>query len=116
MKEELIKRTKKFALAVMDFVDVLPNNSKGKVLGNQLLRSATSVGANYRAANRGRSKAEFIAKIGIVEEEADESCYWLELMIEGKLVKKEDAESLLEEATQLTKIFAATHISAKNNR
>ena len=100
----------------MDFVDVLPNNSKGKVLGNQLLRSATSVGANYRAANRGRSRAEFIAKIGIVEEEADESCYWLELMIEGKLVKKEDAESLLEEATQLTKIFAATHISAKNNR
>jgi four helix bundle protein len=77
MKEELIKRTKKFALAVMDFVDILPNNSKGKVLGNQLLRSATSVGANYRAANRGRSKAEFIAKIGIVEEEADESCYWL---------------------------------------
>lgn len=116
MKEELIKRTKKFALAIMDFVDGLPNNSKGKVLGNQLLRSATSVGANYRAANRGRSKAEFIAKIGIVEEEADESCYWLELMIEGKLVKKEDAESLLEEATQLTKIFAATHISAKNNR
>jgi four helix bundle protein len=116
MKEELIKRTKKFALSVMDFVDVLPNNSKGKVLGNQLLRSATSVGANYRAANRGRSRAEFIAKIGIVEEEADESCYWLELMIEGKLVKKEEAESLLEEATQLTKIFAATHISAKNNR
>lgn len=106
MKEELIKRTKKFALAIMDFVDLLPNNSKGKVLGNQLLRSATSVGANYRAANRGRSKAEFIAKIGIVEEEADESCYWLELMIEGRLVKKEDAEALLEEATQLTKIFA----------
>lgn len=116
MKEELIQRTKKFALAIMDFVDRLPNNSKGKVLGNQLLRSATSVGANYRAANRGRSKAEFIAKIGIVEEEADESCYWLELMIEGKLVKKEDAALLLEEATQLTKIFAATHISAKNNR
>lgn len=116
MKEGLIKRTKKFALAIMDFVDLLPNNSKGKVLGNQLLRSATSVGANYRAANRGRSKAEFIAKIGIVEEEADESCYWLELMIEGRLVKKEDAEALLEEATQLTKIFAATHISAKNNR
>ena len=116
MKEGLIKRTKKFALAIMDFVDLLPNNSKGKVLGNQLLRSATSVGANYRAANRGKSKAEFIAKIGIVEEEADESCYWLELMIEGRLVKKEDAEALLEEATQLTKIFAATHISAKNNR
>lgn len=116
MKEELIKRTKKFALAIMDFVDLLPNNSKGKVLGNQLLRSATSVGANYRAANRGRSKAEFIAKIGTVEEEADECCYWLELMIEGRLVKKEEAEALLEEATQLTKIFAATHISAKNNR
>jgi four helix bundle protein len=82
-KEELKRRTKAFALRVMTLVDHLPNNSKGRVLGDQLLRSGTSLGANYRAACRSRSTAEFISKLGNVLEEADESAYWMELIVEG---------------------------------
>ncbi len=80
---ELKGRTKRFALQVMRLVGSLPKTVEGRVIANQLLRSATSVGANYRAACKGRSKSEFIAKLGVVEEEADESAYWMELIIEG---------------------------------
>jgi four helix bundle protein len=74
--EELKERTKRFALRVLKLVAALPNNVQGRAIGNQLVRAGTSVGSNYRAACRGRSKAEFIAKLGIVEEEADESAFW----------------------------------------
>ena len=101
-KEDLKIRTKQFALSVMKLIESLPDSLSGKIIGNQLLRSATSVGANYRSACRGRSRAEFIAKLGISLEEADESAYWLELIIEGNLLKKELIEPLLKEANELT--------------
>ena len=111
-ENELKQRTKRFALRVMKLVDSLPNNAIGRAIGSQLMRCGTSVGANYRAACRGRSKAEFIAKLGIVEEEADESAYWMELIIEGKLLKKEQVESLLDEANEIVAIMAASRKSA----
>ncbi len=82
-KEELKFRTKQFAIRVIKLVEALPKNKIGHVLGKQLLRSATSVAANYRAACRARSKADFISKVAIVEEEPDESLFWLELIAES---------------------------------
>lgn len=111
---ELKKRTKQFALRVMKLVGALPVNFVGKSIGSQLMRSASSVGANYRAACRGRSKAEFIAKLQIVIEEADECCYWLELIIEGELLPSEKVEPLLDEANQITAIMVASRKSAQN--
>ena len=101
---DMKQRTQEFALRVIKMVRVLPRNQEGKVLGNQVLRSATSVGANYRSAQRGKSKADFIAKLAIAEEEADETCYWLELIIASELVPKERLEPLLLEAQELTAI------------
>lgn len=112
---ELKQRTKQFALRVMKLVGALPEDSVGRTIGNQLIRSATSVGANYRAACRARSKAEFTAKLQIVIEEADESCYWLELIIEGLLLPKQRVISLLDEAGQLTAIMVASRKSAKRS-
>lgn len=111
--EELKKRTKAFALRVMKLVDALPNTTAGRAIGNQLIRSGTSVGANYRAACRGRSKAEFAAKVGTVAEEADESCFWMELIVEGDLLAQNLVRPLLDEANELTAIFTA---SAKTTR
>jgi four helix bundle protein len=85
--DELKNRTKQFGLRVIRLVESLPNTKTATTTGGQLLRCGTSVGANYRAACRGRSKAEFIAKLGTVEEEADESAYWLEMLVEAKIVK-----------------------------
>ena len=85
--EDLKVRTKQFGLRVIRLVEALPITQTASVIGKQLLRCATSVGANYRAACRSRSKAEFIARLGTVEEEADESIYWLEVLVEAKLVK-----------------------------
>jgi four helix bundle protein len=110
--EELKKRTKRFALRVLKLVSALPNSLQGRTVGGQLVRSGTSVGSNYRAACRGRSKAEFIAKLGIVEEEADESAFWLELIIEGGLLKASRVQPLLDEANELTRIMASSRISA----
>lgn len=110
---ELKQRTKRFALRVMKLVGALPENAVGRPIGNQLIRSATSVGANYRAACRGRSKAEFVSKLSIVIEEANESCYWLELIIEGQLLAKEKVKSLLDEANQITAIMVASRKTAK---
>jgi four helix bundle protein len=104
-KEELKQRTKSFALRVMKLVDHLPDNRKGRVLGDQLLRSATSVAANYRAACRARSTAEFIAKLGNVLEEADESALWLELITDGALLERTRTNALLTEADELTAII-----------
>jgi four helix bundle protein len=108
---ELEDRTKRFALRVLLLIDRLPNTIGGRVLANQLARSA-SVGANYRAACRARSRAEFASKLGIVAEEADESLYWLELIRDGNFVLQKKIASLLEEADELTAIFTSGRRSA----
>src|SRR5947207_11896436 len=113
--QELKERTKQFALRVMRLVDALPRTPKGNALSSQLVRSGMSVAANYRAACRGRSHAEFIAKIGVVEEEADETALWLELIVADELLSKKKVESLLDEANELVAIMAASYISAKKN-
>lgn len=115
-EQELKQRTKKFALRVIKLVDALPKTSAGRTIGNQLMRSGTSVGANYRSACRGRSKAEFIAKLGVVEEEADESAYWMELIIESELMKPTLVNALLQEANELVAIMASSRISASKSQ
>lgn len=113
--DELKLRTKKFALRIIRLIENLPGNLTNNVISNQLMRSATSIGANYRAACRSRSKQEFISKIKIVEEEADESLYWLELINEKKIFKDEKISGLLIEANELTAIFTSTAKTARNN-
>jgi four helix bundle protein len=112
-KADSKKRTKQFGLRVMKLVGALPEDSVGRAIASQLVRSGTSVGANYRAACRGRSKAEFVAKLGIVVEEADESAYWLELIIEGDLLAANLVEPLLQETNELTAIMVASRKSAQ---
>jgi four helix bundle protein len=114
--QELKDRTKQFALRVMHLVDALPETSKGRAVASQLVRSGMSVAANYRAACRGRSHAEFISKIGVAEEEADETVLWLELIVEDKLLPEEKIAPLLKEANELTAIMAASYISASRNK
>jgi four helix bundle protein len=113
---ELKQHTKQFALRVMKLVDALPSGRSGNAIGNQLVRSGTAVGANYRATCRSRSKVEFIARIGVVEEEADESGFWMELIIEGELLPEAKVTALLQEANELTAIMAASRISASRRR
>jgi four helix bundle protein len=110
---ELLKRTKKFALRIMKLADAIPNKPSGRVISSQLLRSGTSVGANYRAACRGRSKLEFISKLGTCEEEADESAFWMELLAEGGLMKPQLVGPLHREASELTAIMASSRRTAK---
>ena len=112
-EKELLQRTKNFALRIIKLVNALPNNPAGRAIGGQLIRSGTSVSANYRAACRGRSKAEFVAKLGIVEEEADESALWMELIIESELIEEKLVADLLNEARQITAIVAAPKITAR---
>ena len=112
-KKDLQKRTKQFALRVFKLVKAMPNTTEARVIGRQIIRSASSVGANYRAACRARSRADFISKMGIVEEEADETIYWLELLVESGLINKEAIEDLIKEANELTAIFTAACKSAK---
>ena len=111
-KAELLTRTKAFALRILQLVDHLPRTTSGRAIGNQLVRSGTSVGANYRAACRARSRAEFIARINIALEEADESAFWLEIIGEGALSKSPRCAELLDEADQLCAILAASSITA----
>ena len=112
-KEELKNRTKQFALRIIKLVSLLPINTVGRAIGNQLIRCGTSVGANYRSACRARSKAEFIAKLGIVIEETDESGFWFELIIESGIMNRKLIEPLLTEAGELTAIFTSSVNSAK---
>jgi four helix bundle protein len=111
-EDELKRRTKQFALRVLKLVAALPNTVEGRAIGGQLVRSGMSVGSNYRAACRGRSKAEFISKLGIVEEEADESAYWLEMIIAAGLMKPKRVTPLLQEANELTAIMVSSRKSA----
>ena len=100
----------------MAMIDHLPNTTKGRVIADQIMRSATSVGANYRGACRARSRAEFISKIGVVEEEADETAFWLELIIDSKILRTKQITPLLDEANELVAIMAASRKSAIANR
>jgi four helix bundle protein len=115
-EKEMLRRTKKFAIRIIKLVNALPNTIAGKAIGSQLVRSGTSVAANYRAACRGRSKAEFIAKLGTVEEEADESGFWLEVIIDTELMKEALVVDLLREASELTAIMASSKITARGRR
>jgi four helix bundle protein len=115
-KVELKRRTQRFAIDVIRFVEELPSKHSLHVLSNQLLRSSSSVGANYRSACKGKSTADFINKIVIVEEEADESVYWLELMEEAGLVDSKNIFALKKEANELTAIFTAIGKTAKLNQ
>jgi four helix bundle protein len=112
-KEELKTRTKSLALRVMKMIDHLPRNTKGRVIANQIMRSATSVAANYRAACRGRSRPEFIAKLGIVLEEVDETILWLELIIDGGILPAKRVGSLITEADELAAIMFSAQRSAR---
>lgn len=113
---DLKARTKSFGLRILKLVDALLATPQGRAVANRIIRSGTSVGANYRAACRARSRAEFIAKIGVVEEEANETAFWLELIIESGLLKKEMVRPLLVEAGELVAIMAASRKSAIANR
>ncbi len=115
-EQELKLRTKQFALRVIKLVQALPKIDVARVVGKQLLRSGTSVGANYRAVCRARSTAEFIAKLGIVIEEADESCFWLEIIIEAGILKQGLVNSLLKEANEITAIMVASSNSASKHK
>lgn len=111
-QEELKQRTKAFALRMLEMVDELPSSIKGQAIARQLVRSGTSVGANYRASCRARSKAEFIAKLGTVIEEADESAFWMEIILESGLVNSPSAVHALDEANQLVAIMTASRKTA----
>ncbi|MFA5832449.1 MAG: four helix bundle protein [Bacteroidota bacterium] len=111
--EELKLRSKRFALSIVALFQSLPKSDDARVLGKQMLRSGTSVAANYRATCRARSKAEFIAKIGIVVEEADETVMWLEMLTDSKIVPSTVTDSLLKEGNELLAIFAASYNTAK---
>lgn len=113
MHEELRERTKHFALRVIRLSRHLPAGREADVIGKQLLRSGTSAAANYRAAGRSRSRADFISKISVVVEEADEAVFWLELLEEAGLVPAKRLDPLLDEARQLAAIFTASRRTAK---
>lgn len=115
-KEELKARTKKFAITIIKLTESLPKNTSAFVIEKQIIRSSTSVAANYRAALRGRSKAEFIAKLGIVEEEADETMFWLELLVEAGLMDRNIIGPIWKEANELTAIFTAMGKTAKQTK
>jgi len=100
----------------MKLIDALPNTVAGRTIASQLMRAASSVGANYRAACRGRSKAEFIAKISIVVEESDESCFWLELIMEGGLLPVDQVKDLHQEAEEITAIMTASRKTVRSNK
>ena len=113
-KEDLRNRTKEFAISVVTTVSSLPKNRITDVLGYQLLKSGTSIGANYREACRARSRADFLSKIGIVEQEADETLYWLELLEELKFLEPHVLDPLKKECGELLAIFVATGKSTRS--
>jgi len=111
-EHEMKQRTKKFALHILDLADAVPHSRSGNVVAGQIIRSGTSVAANYRALCRAKSRADFINKTSIVEEEADESCFWLELLIDRGLLAARRVQPLLKEANELTAIFVASRKTA----
>jgi four helix bundle protein len=113
-QEQLRLRTKKFALRVLKLYRALPRSADAQAIGKQLIRSGTGLAANYRAAGRARSRAEFVAKIGIVVEEADETVFWLELLIESGLFSPARLQEIFKEANELLAIFSASQQTAKS--
>lgn len=113
LHEQLRIRTKQLAIRIVKAVRRLPKTDEARIMGKQLLRSGTSVAANYRAVGRARSKAEFIAKMGVVVEEADETVFWLEMLADTSIVRSELVQGLLNEANELLAIFAASRLTAK---
>jgi four helix bundle protein len=112
-QEQMKMRTKEFAKQVINLCRQLPNTREGQLIGNQFFRAGTSVGANYRAACRARSKADFISKLAIVLEETDESLYWLEILAENKIVNPNLLTTLMKEARELIAIFISSLNTAK---
>jgi len=115
-QRDLQERTKRFALQIIAFWESLPRDETCKTLGRQLLRAGTSVGANYRAVCRAKSKADFIAKFGTVLEEADASAFWIELLIDAKKATRQAAQPLLQEANELTAIAISSINTARKNQ
>jgi four helix bundle protein len=111
--EELRNRTRQFAVRVVRLFRALPKSGEARLIGNQLLRSATSVAANYRAVCRARTHAEFTAKMGIVVEETDETVFWLEFLVDTSIVRQDRLDGLLTEANELLAIFAASQRTAR---
>ena len=114
-RRDLRERTKAFALRIIRVFSGLPKTTEAHVLGKQVLRSGTSVGANYREAHRGRSKAEFISKLGDCLKELDETAYWLELLVEAEIVSASRLAPLQDECDQLIAIFTTISKKVKNN-
>lgn len=112
-KDEMILRTKALALSVIKLTESLPRTQTAHIIGRQVLRSATSVGANYRAACQARSRADFIAKLGIVAEEADETQYWMELLIDSGTCRSQAVGALMQEAKEITSIVVASLKTAR---
>jgi four helix bundle protein len=115
-QEEMKTRTKQFALRIIRLIENLPQARAADVIGKQLVRCGTSVGANYRASCRAKSTADFISKLAIVEEEADESIYWMELLIEANIVKENLLKSLINEANQILSIIVSSIKTLKEKR
>ena len=111
--EQIKRRAKQFALRVIRLFRALPRAAEAQVIGRQLLRSGTAVAANYRAVCRARSKAEFVAKIGVVVEETDETVFWLEMLVEAGIIRASRMEPLLKEANELLAIFAASQRTSR---
>jgi len=113
---EMKERTKQFALRILKLADALPKTRSGNAIANQIVRSGTSVAANYRALCRAKSRADFINKTSIAEEEADESCFWLELLVDAGLLKTTRVQHLLNEANEITAILVASRKTAARAR
>ena len=114
--DEMKKRTREFALRIIHLAEALPNTRTGRVVAGQVLRAGTSVGANYRAACNARSQADFIAKMGIVQEEADETIYWMGLVEEAKLIERRRLAPLMREAGEILAITVSSINTARGNR
>ena len=114
--KEMKERTKRFALRVINLVDALPHSTSAQTIGKQLLRSGTSVGANYRSVCRAKSNADFISKLSIVEEEADESIYWMELLVDSKLIRRGRLADLVDEGNQILAIIVSSIRTLKQKR
>lgn len=115
-RDEFKARTKTYALRVIKVVDALPRDTVAKTLGHQLLRSGTSVGANYRSSIRAKSPADFVAKMGIVEEECDESLFWMELLIESGRMKQDRLVDLMREGEEILAITVSSIKTARRGR
>lgn len=116
MKDELKRRTKAFAVRVIKLAGILPDNTVGRIIKGQLVRAGTSVGANYRAAQRAKSTPDFISKMGTVEEEADETMYWMELVVEAGLMGEKQIAGLYNEADEILAMTVASIKTARKNK